>query len=195
MKKKKKKALYFLLIWPGEKLFLDQKPGIESASFQQDMSAGCSGKRNPGYLKALLHSVASSHCCSLTFCGKATSFTSDFISKHPLKGKVSFLIWRYLKGNANVCTACAITKVCNTCNANDCSWGPDDTNILIVTEMLMDGSNCSANYVNNASYSCGAWGWIHTRLHGHEAWLCVQPPCFPQKSEGRSHFRNNCCHS
>lgn len=58
---------------------------------------------------------------------------------------MSSLTWRCLKDNANII---------------ECSWDPDDIGILIVTEILMTGSNCSENDDNNTGYFCGEWGWI-----------------------------------
>ena len=43
-------------------------------------------------------------------------------------------------------------------NIIDCSCDPDDINILIVTEMLMDDSSCSENGENNTGSFCGDWG-------------------------------------
>lgn len=82
----------------------------------------------------------------------------------------------------------------------DCCWDPDYIDILIVTEILIDGCNCSENDENNTGYFSGEWGWI-----GDLDFMAMTSPshrCNTRtshrcQSEDRKlfPFRNNYCHT
>lgn len=109
-------------------------------------SGRCLGRRVSGHSWHWCTALHQAIAGLWRFLGKQPPLPPPLSSSTHWGGGISFLTWKCLKDNANII---------------DCSWDPDDISIPIVTEILMDCSNCSENDDNNTIfYFCGEWGWI-----------------------------------